>query len=91
MANSVGHESGVTEGFTYGHIMVIGHSSQKVKFSDSKGKKKKLLSYTTHIGNSSVLCDRLTKNLGIQTVLNEISENGEISYKEIHQCLKVGI
>ena len=62
MANSIGHESGVMEGFTYGQIMVIGHSSQKVKFSDShkktKQNKKNQLSHITHIGNSSVICDK---------------------------------
>jgi hypothetical protein len=37
-----------------GNVMIIGHGSQKVKFSDSKEDYKKQLSYTVIKGNSFV-------------------------------------
>lgn len=41
VANFVAHDGGIVQRFTYSHVTVIGHSSEKVKFSYSQKDKKK--------------------------------------------------
>ena len=59
--------------FADGNIAIIGHGSQKVKFSDSQKNEKKKLSNA--IKKEMVLSPEIMvpKNLGILTVVNETS------------------
>jgi hypothetical protein len=65
-----------------GNVTIIGHGSQKVKFSDSKENEKKQESYIVIKGNGFVSCNNGAQELRYTYIVNETSNKEKFLRKK---------